>query len=386
MKPMERLVMDPRPFLENRQTLQYPELSAIQDVFSRLPKKASIEIVCGWKKRLDVLRTLEACGGFAIGVDPVPGFEEVRIRALKGKAGACYDTGRTATCLGSALAVMDDDRHLILGTIRICEKTGGFYTLPPYEGLLSVSEPDPDMLARLDTNPIVFDCDTFDRDAARLSNHPFDGGSKDIPSTPVLYTGPFKLIILRDGIILRRGICTKISASLVDDLVKKDRVVILPDKRAEETAEPLSYSVAYAAIGAGCLVDELVTQVQGGASLKGSGSAQTEDLSLRASQILKISSPETRQRLAHMIEREEPYFILVGSDPKDTMGCCPSTQVGEANYLVEVGVLASHRIPGPPDACSTSIYAFAGELTMTQKGPQFSLNAPLRRRILEEIE
>jgi hypothetical protein len=60
------------------------------------------------------------------------------------------------------------------------------------------------------------------------------------------------------------------------------------------------------------------------------------------------------------------------------MGCCPNTQVGEANRLVEARFLSSYRENAPADSCTTTIYAFAGEIAVRDNRPEFTVNAATR--------
>ena len=95
---------------------------------------------------------------------------------------------------------------------------------------------------------------------------------------------------------------------------------------------------------------------------------------------LRATPPETRKRLLRLIKSADPYFILTGSDPRDTAGCCPSTQVGDANRLVEAGALAIYRTPAPADTCTSTLYAFSDEIRVQNGEPTFVINAAARRQ------
>ncbi len=376
---MTSRALDPTPFIEHRQTLVDPDAEIVRDAFARLPKRGTIEVLCRWESRAETLRTLEHMGAFAIYIRPQEGFGQVRITALKGKSGACHETGRSATYTGAALAAMDDDQHLIVGTIRVCEKTGGLYTLPPYHGLLTVTSGDEDMIRRLETDPLPFDCGTFESDADSLARRDLVSTSLSEPFMAVFYPGPFKLLVLRDGTVLRRGRCTRISARLGKDLEKRDGVLLLPPPRMGEAEQPMHYPTAYRELGVGCLPDGIVVaaEVPCPTATDDFDSTLTE----QAKNELKTSPREIRRRLSRLIESEELYFILAGSDPSDTMGCCPSIQVGAANRLVEAGVLACYRTPAPRDACTTTIYAFAGEIRICEGQPEFHFSHSVRRQV-----
>ena len=382
---MTTRLLDPEEFMAHRETLENPDDGTVRDAFTRLPKRGSIEVRCRWERRLELQRILMDMGAFAIRLCPLADFAEVQITALKGKVGACFETGRGATYAGAALAVMDDDHHLIVGTIRVCEKTGGLYTLPPYHRLLTVTEGDAALLERLETDPILFDCNTFEPDAERLATQAFVPGTSSELTTPVYYPGPFSLVVLRDGAILRRGQCTQIATSLVKDLQDRDDLLVVPPIRTQEADRPINYPTAFRSLGAGCLLSTAVTTTASPATVLG----ETSDapLSKQALAGLHSTSDELRKRLLRLIEGSEPYFILTGSDPKDALGCCPNTQVGEANRLVDVGLLASYRENAAADSCTTTIYAFAGEITVrnnhpfeaAQGRPEFTVNATTRR-------
>ena len=215
---MTARLLDSEEFMAHRETLDHPDDGTVRDAFARLPKRGCIEVRCRWERRMELQRILTDMGAFAICLRPLAGFEDVQITALKGKVGACFETGRSATYAGAALAVMDDDHHLIVGTIRVCEKTGGLYTLPPYHSLLTVTEGDAGLLKRLETDPIPFDCNTFEPDAESLATQAFVPGTSRELTTSVYYPGPFSLMVLRDGAILRRGQCTQIATNIVKDL------------------------------------------------------------------------------------------------------------------------------------------------------------------------
>ncbi|MBM4149609.1 MAG: hypothetical protein FJ224_11305, partial [Lentisphaerae bacterium] len=373
---MTTRLLDPEEFMSHQETLENPDDSAVRDAFARLPKRAFIEVRCRWERRLDLQRMLTEMGAFAICLRPLADFAEIQITALKGKAGACFETGRSASYLGVAQAVMDDDHHLIVGTIRVCEKTGGLYTLPPYRGLLTVTEGDPGLLARLETDPLPFDCNTFEPDAERLAALSFISAMPNSAMTAVYYPGPFSLLVLRDGSILRRGHCALIASSLAGKLLERDGLLAVPDRCSQEAERPVNYPEAYRRLGAGCLLESDVTTAPDTARRKPS---REDVVPPEALDTLRGVSAALRRRLVRLIEGNEPYFILTGSDPKDPLGCCPNTQVGEANRLVDAGVLCSYAENAAADSCTTTIYAFAGEISV-RDGPEFAVNAAIRTK------
>ena len=184
-------------------------------------------------------------------------------------------------------------------------------------------------------------------------------------------------MVLRDGAILRRGQCTQIATNIVKDLQDRDGLLVVPPLRSQEADRPINYPTAFKSLGAGCLLSAAVTTTASPATVLG----ETPDapLSKQALDALRSTSEELRQRLLRLIEGSEPYFILTGSDPKDPLGCCPNTQVGEANRLADVGLLSSYRENAAADNCTTTIYAFAGEITVQKNHPEFTVNTANRR-------
>ncbi len=368
---------DPASFLTHTVALSHPETAAIRDAFIRLPKRGSIEVQCRWDRRLEAAQTLADAGAFAINIRPLPEFSNVTITALKGKVGACFETGRHATYTGAAAGVMDDDHHLIAPSIRVCEKTGGLYTLPPYRFLLTVTEGDPTLLERLETNPVSFDCNTFEQDADHLAARAFTSLCCATP-VPVFYPGPFSLLVLQDGTILRRGHCSTIAEPLVKDLQTRDGLLILPPHRAGEATPPANYPSAYCGQGAACLLLAIPSAPASqpcACTCTATPFPPAEPLPpSQALTLLARSSEALRQRLLRLIEANEPYFILTGSDPDDCQGCCPNTQVGEANHLVQLGLLSRYQETAGPDSCTATLYAFADEITIVNHRPEFSIN------------
>ena len=61
------------------------------------------------------------------------------------------------------------------------------------------------------------------------------------------------------------------------------------------------------------------------------------------------------------------------------MGCCPSDEVGEANRLVEAGVLSAISQEVYGNACPVSYYAFKDEIFVHEEDIQFKKNQEIRR-------
>ena len=364
-------------FQEHAVRLNASSASAVRDAFSALPRRGCLECVCRWEQRLDTLAALEDSGAFAIHFEPLENFSAVRIIALKGKSGPCYDTGRRAMYLGGAAAVLDDDRHLIVGAIRVCEKTGNIYTLWPYRDRLSVTEADPKLLARLECDPVPFDCSTFDADSQRLQEtvgSQTPNAQRAMGDVAAIYPGPFRALVLKDGSVVRRGVATLLS----EHEAQQNGLLRLPLDRTHEARPCECYAQARGARGAAFILETLMPDV-GLAEPALTFDGVHEQLDDAALAALRAAPRDFKQRLLQLIEAREPYWVLTGSDPAVAGGCCPSTQVGVANRLVRAGALQSYAPPAPPDACTATFYAFPGEVS-TAREPSFRICEDVRHQ------
>jgi hypothetical protein len=173
---------------------------------------------------LPLLADLEARGRFGMTLAWAP--ETVTVTAWERVDEPCYETGRSATYTGPGLAVGDDDHHFIAGTIRMCEKTSRVYRSAAYTGRIEVGEADLELLARLDTDPVPFDCDTLADDAEAIAGQ--------VPEHPgpaersVIYRGPFRYLVLNDGAVLRRGIPAAVAGAQAERLVAENCAVASP--------------------------------------------------------------------------------------------------------------------------------------------------------------
>jgi hypothetical protein len=368
-------------FQEHAVRLSEPTADAVRDAFAALPRRGCLECVCRWERRLEALAALEECGAFAITMEPVDGFVSVRTVALKGKSGPCYDTGRSAAYRGEAAAVLDDDRHLIVGTIRVCEKTGGLYMLWPYRKILAVTEAGPALLALLDSEPVPFDCNTFDADCRKLaellenaqrSTFNAQRSRTDLDKgAAVVYPGPFRALVLKDGSVVRRGVAVLVPESSA----RQSGLLRLPLALAQEARSCETYAEACRERGSAFILEPIGSV----AARVTEGVGAENDLAGAALAALRAAPHDVKQRLLQLIDAREPYLVLTGSDPELPGGCCPSTQVGAANRLVAAGALQSYAPPAPPDSCAASFYAFPGEISGTHQGsPDFHLCEPVR--------
>jgi hypothetical protein len=356
------MMLNDSDFQQHAVRLGEPSADHVRDAFAALPRRGCLEAVCAWERRLEVLAALEEVGAFAVHFAAFDGFAAVRIVALKGKSGPCYDTGRSAVYRGDAAALLDDDRHLIVGKIRVCEKTGGIYALWPYRDSLTVTEADPELLARLDSEPVPFDCNTFDADCRRLAEMLENAQRSMINAQllPVVYPGPFRAVVLKDGSVVRRGV----AALVPESQAGQSGLVRLPPARAREARPCETYAEACRERGPAFILEPLGS----GAARVTEGDGAAASLDSVALAALRAAPQELKRRLLQLIDASEPYLVLTGSDPDVAGGCCPSTQVGAATRLVAAGALHAYAPPAPPGSCTATFYAFPGEIVSTEAG------------------
>jgi hypothetical protein len=351
-------------FLAKTLTLASPTPADLMKAYQSLSARGSLTITCAPAEIGPMLLAAENAGFFGMRVDGTS------ITAHKGKEGPCYDTGRSARYLGSAAAVLDDDNHLLSGTLRVCEKTGRLYSSEAYNGRLEVSEPDPALLARLEKDPAPFDCDTFQADAKALAES-LKPASRPEGGTPVFYPGPFKLLILRDGTLLRRGCLELLSKEQAEELARRDGAWVNP-QGAGAARIPENYVDLYRKDGAACLLGDLSLEAR----------PAGKDPNFDA---LDEVPPDMKRRLLALLDRNEDYFILTGSDPAQKDGCCPSNDVGVANRLAEAGILDAHGAGSNSD-CPVTLYAFASEIRAGVGKPRFVRNDAFRATVRRRFE
>ena len=349
-----------------------PERRIIERAYSKLSRWGVLELSCSTKELSAALKTVENAGFFGLRIKLAKNFSAI-VTAHKGKDGPCYDTGRTAFYLGSALAVLDDDNHFIYKSIRVCEKTGEVYGSEAYKGYLRVTPADKKLLKTLETDPVPFNCDAFEKDARLLSNMVKYSAEK--PETPMLYPGPFKKIILKNGAIIRRGEIALVSAKTARGLAKTGQYIALnPGNIFTEPVTPSNFKKEYEKYGPLFILDK-------------SAAAAPKTLS-KAKGFEKLDNlpGELREKLLSVIRHRIPYFVITGSDPRIAGGCCPSIEVYFANKLAKAGMLSSWMPPLSKDACTMTVYAFKGEMQDAKKGePKFTLNAAFRAKILKHL-
>ncbi|HEV3029188.1 MAG TPA: hypothetical protein VG457_16535 [Planctomycetota bacterium] len=256
------------------------------------------------------------------------GFRGMRVDRTEGLKILAHKTGpQGAGYSGPAAAALDD------------------------EGRLMLNGADPDPRGR----------DQFLADAKRLVAWlGLPAGTKD--RVVVFYPGPFRTLILKDGSIVRRGHPVRLPAEQAKELEKSEGAWVNP-KIWSAATDPRNYGALYRERGAICL-------------LEGDRPAELD--------ALDGMTEAMKRRLSTVIDRGEDYFVLTGSDPNLKDGCCPSNEVGEANVLVQGGVLSSSVDSANAD-CPATIYAFGAEIRKLGEKPSFVRNEPLRAAVKDRI-
>ncbi len=364
-------------FIQNTVHLNNPGEEDINNAYLRLPARGRISITCPIGSVGATMTCMEKVGFFGLKlIVPNRLQPTAQVWAFKGKEGACHDTGRTVSYRGVASVVLDDDGHLIEGSTPVCEKTARLYALPVYRDFLVISQPDKRLYDRLFVDPKPFDCDNFESSAASLAKRLKGPTGSSREPVPVMYPGPFRIIILKDGSMLRRGEITLLHSEQARLLkASKEALILDGEEIASRDLTPArSFLTSYQTRGSLCLKD--AWWVDGTTTLK-----EAVDY-----QALGKINETTQRRIGELIARRQSYFILTGSDPRDEYGCCPSDEVGSANRLVEAGILHFLAWPAPPGTCPTTIYAFAGEIEQKDGRPTFSFNDELRKQVQSHLE
>lgn len=305
-------------FLAKEKTLQSPHPIYVEEAFRSLSPHGTLTILC---RATEVAALLTGCER--------AGFQSMRVDRSEGLKILAHKSGpQGAGYRGPAAAAMDDEGRLLLN---------------------GADAPKPGT-------------DPFLKDAQRLSTWiGLPAGTKD--RVVVFYPGPFKLLILKDGAIVRRGQPIRLPAEQAKELEKEEGAWINP-KIWSVATDPRNYAALYRERGAVCLL---------------------EDIHPPELNALDELPADMRKRLLAVIDRKEEYFLLTGSDPAQKDGCCPSNEVGVANRLVQEGILSATDSRTNPD-CPVTIYAFAAEIRKVLEKPTFVRNEPLRAAVKQRIE
>jgi hypothetical protein len=347
--------------------LQDPDKLAIDDAYRGISKWSYLTLAVKEKNLEDTLKNLETTGFVAITIAPFPPNAGIRkIKAYKGKHGACYEKGQKAVYSGAAAAALDDDHHLLLNSepLPVCEKTDQVLSLPPYEHLIRIIPPEKELSPE---QPEYFSYYSIEEDQDRLLKRVGDIPEK-VERISLFYPGPFKMLILLDGTMVRRGRITHIPTSVSKTLIKNDRLFQVDDQPAEGNE---FYQDVFQRVGSKWMYDDFVVG-------KKSDQAVNTDFAR-----LSTISVKMKKRLSQMVDKRKSYFLLTGSDPSDHLGCCPSDDVAEANQLVRAGILESCSQADHVNSCPVTFYAFKGEIKPEREEIEFMINPEFREQVLQ---
>lgn len=349
----------------------------IEELWRSLANKSSFIIQCEQADIVAALTDLENIGACALDCTP---YRErfFHIHGYKGKRGPCYDTGRRAQLLLNDFAACDDDRHVLFGDLAVCEKTAAIYQLPVYQDMLSVSAADALLLERYAHDPKEFNCDTLSDDVQRLADC-LPQQAVAGAYTEMLYGGPFRMLICPDGAILHRGCVQRVSAVVFADMQKRNmHVYECPQARDAEGIgvyrETTYFQEQFAARGVACLCEPSI-EITALADMPPSADKITQQQNFTE---LNRISPAFLSRVRSMIERQDPYMLISGSDPGDPLGCCPSEDVAQAKKLCSAGIFESQQQNSAGESCPITLFTFLGE-------SQAGINQEFRQRILESL-
>jgi hypothetical protein len=353
--------------------LQNPDALALSDAYRTMLKNSEINLFISIDNLVETLHTMETVGFIGMMVayqNTTTG--SANITAFKAKNGPCYDTGRFVIYNGAALAVLDDDNHLLIAgkETAVCEKTANIYKLSVYEKHLTCTNTDPVLLENLNSQPTPFNCDTFEGDNEKLFQMVREPET-EAKLVSMFYPGPFRLLVLSDGRIIHRGEVTSVSASDADLLIEKEGLF---RSSAGNAIEPSFFKELFNLSGARCLLDNKLVR------------KNSEENAVTDFESLNNISEALKDQLLKLIKDNKKYFILTGSDINDKLGCCPSEMVTEANRLKRAGILDSFGQSAQDDSCTVTTYAFRNEINVVGNEPVFRIDSSFRLNVKDKLE
>ena len=345
-----------------------PSQNDIEEIYRNLENFKSVLFSVSENKIVEICRDLEICGFVALKIIQQRNEMLFNIKAWKGKHGPCYDTKRTVIYEGEALAVIDDDYHVLIrgDEQAICEKTAQVHMLTPYVH----SKVSGGTEVKSEDMPLPFDCDDLDQCTRVLLEKIEKTAEEDC--VQLFYTGPYKVVVLEDGSIMRRGVVNRISNKWAE-LCKQEGAI--------ENKNALAPEVKY--FNLQTLSDTIDAFVKNPPAKNG----QSAELVFKESCELEMNAcdhilPKFKNKLLKVIENKQTYFLLTGSDPDDKLGCCPSEEVGSANSLVQAGVLSKIQAESDSQNCPVQIYAFRNEIKDLEK---FEIDFEFRKKVEKRL-
>jgi hypothetical protein len=350
--------------------LMNPSFLELDDAYRGMPRHSLIEIKTGDLQK--ALKDMEKIGFVAIEiVNMAEGQTTWTIRASKGKHGPCTFTGNYTAYKGVARAALDDDLHLMPANqfIEVCDKTHAVHALSAYKGLIEDSSSS-DFAQYKTEKENENEPDDFDSTLSRLYESLKETRADRENRKMLFYPGPFRLLILQDGTIARRGKWNAIPSTMADQLIHEEGLII---SKSVQQEEPVFFQEQYEEMGASALMDELKLEKQ-----------EKSEYSTFLNSLEHISKA-LKDRLLRLINEKKKYFVLVGSDQSDKLGCCPSEEVTEANRLVKSGILTAYSEPDQGEACPLTFYGIKGEMTLADTGLEVNFNDRFRKQIQNRL-
>ncbi len=345
--------------------LNDPSYLDLDDAYRGLPKLH--EIITKTSNLQEVLKDMEKIGFVAIEIVDMPfDRDSWTIKASKGKHGPCRFDGNTAVYKGCALAALDDDLHLlpVSQNIRVCEKTMKVLSLPAYKNFIELKAKDQEAKAENEN-------EDFDFILGDLYNLLKDLNPGNTNRKMLFYPGPFRSLILQDGTLVRRGKWNAVPSEYVDQLTGKEGFLHL---EYSESEPPVFFQEMYIKEGPSTLMNELKLKKQ-----------NVPEFLTDLTALNSVSKP-LKHRLLKLLDENKKYFVLVGSDLSDKLGCCPSEEVTEANNLVKKGILNAYSEPDQGESCPLTFYSIKDELTITDTGFKIKFDTTFRKQIRERLE
>lgn len=349
--------------------LQNPDELSIDNAYRSLPRLGDMAISVNAVDLGATLKSLEKTGFVGMTIAHFSSEDTIRkIQAFKGKHGPCYDKGQQVIYNGTAAAALDDDHHLLIKSqpIPVCEKTANVLSMNTYKHLVGIIQPGK---KAFHDKQKYFSYDYFEEDQEKL----FEKVSRESYQEnriPLFYPGPFKILILSDGTMVRRGQVSNIPVSESNALIKKEGLFRGNDQPSEKNE---FFQEVFPRVGSKWMYENLTI------AKKSSPPVNADFLSLQG------ISENMKKRLSKLIENKNNYFVLTGSDPADRLGCCPSDDVAEANRLVQCGILESCSQDNYLNACPVTFYAFKGEIKSKDGEVKFQPADKFRKQISEML-
>lgn len=350
--------------------LDNPNKETLQQQYRQLKRFEKITLYCDTDKLNTTLQDCETIGFIALTI-ALPKLQNklIEITCTKAKNGPCYDEGQKASYLGSSIAVLDDDAHLLFPHIYtpVCLKTKEIYTSNYYLGKISIKN-NPNFKPS-EFGPLPFDCDDFDSAIQKLMTSDLKEINTDKHQT-IFYPGPFKAIFTSCGFLIRRGQWVKVPKELANNLCREEGAI-----QENHPSEPAPKFKAFIQEhGAPALLNLPILN------------RKIESNSSFNIHSLKGISESLKLKLLHCIEIDSDNFILTGSDPQNEFGCCPSEDVGHANQLVHSGILDRLSHDNHQDQCPIQLYTFKDEASISGETYHYKKNTTLRSLIQQNLE